>query len=58
MKLLGYEFGKIDETTKEFENHRLHIIKEYADDLPEIKIVADQIKQVLLNLLQNAIDAR
>ncbi len=44
-------------TTKEFENHRLHIIKEYADNLPEIKIVADQIKQVLLNLLQNAIDA-
>ncbi|MEA1923366.1 MAG: ATP-binding protein [Pseudomonadota bacterium] len=39
---------------KEFKNQRLQIIKEYADDLPEIKIVADQIKQVLLNLLQNA----
>ncbi|MEA3348431.1 MAG: PAS domain-containing protein, partial [Pseudomonadota bacterium] len=43
--------------SKEFKNRRLQIIKEYADNLPEIKIVGDQIKQVLLNLLQNAIDA-
>ncbi len=43
--------------SKEFKNHRLHIIKDYADGLPEIKIVADQIKQVLLNLLQNAVAA-
>ena len=44
-------------TSKEFKNQRLKIIKEYADDLPEIKVVADQIKQVLLNLLQNALAA-
>ena len=44
-------------TNKEFKNQHLQIIREFTDDLPEIEVVADQIKQVLLNLLQNALVA-
>jgi len=33
------------------------VVRNYATDLPQINAVADQVKQVLLNLLNNATDA-
>ena len=33
------------------------IVTEYAADLPEIRVVRDQLVQVFLNLIQNAMDA-
>ena len=33
------------------------VVRDYAADLPQINAVADQVKQVLLNLLNNATDA-
>lgn len=35
----------------------IQLVKNYASDLPEIEIVEDQIKQVFMNLVQNAEDA-
>lgn len=43
--------------TKEFRKQKIHIEKNYAATLPLMIGVADQIKQVLLNLLNNAVDA-
>ena len=40
-----------------FLNKRIRIEREYADNLPEIEAIPDQIKQVFLNLLTNACDA-
>jgi signal transduction histidine kinase/CheY-like chemotaxis protein len=42
---------------KEFKSHNIILHKEYAQDLPTIRAVADQIKQVFLNLLTNAREA-
>jgi PAS domain S-box-containing protein len=42
---------------KEFNNKQIKIVKQYAPDLPAIRMVVDQIKQVLLNLIHNAADA-
>jgi signal transduction histidine kinase len=42
---------------KEFKNRNITLRKEYAPDLPAIRAVADQIKQVFLNLLTNAREA-
>lgn len=42
---------------KELKSKKITLSKEYGRDLPRIWIVGDQIKQVLLNLLSNAIDA-
>ncbi len=42
---------------REFTVSNIRIIKNYANDLPKITTDANQIKQVLLNLLNNAKDA-
>ena len=42
---------------KEMETNQIMVEKRYANDLREIMAIADQIKQVLLNLLNNAIEA-
>jgi len=41
----------------DFKNKRITVKHDYADTLPEILAVPDQIKQVFLNLLTNAADA-
>lgn len=42
---------------KRLQEENIQLVKNYAPDLPEIEGVEDQIKQVLLNLIQNAEDA-
>lgn len=42
---------------KEFRNHNITLVRRYAEDLPPIHAVADQIKQVFLNILTNAREA-
>lgn len=42
---------------KKFESKKIEVIKEYARDLPRVLGVDDQLKQVALNLLQNAEEA-
>jgi len=42
---------------KEYETRNIAIEKRYAANLSLVKVVADQMKQVLLNLLNNASDA-
>jgi PAS domain S-box-containing protein len=42
---------------KEYKTREITVEKIYAENIPRIKAVADQIKQVLLNLLNNAADA-
>ncbi len=44
-------------TRKEFESKNIRVEKEYGAELPEVPVIADQIKQVMLNLLTNAADA-
>ena len=44
-------------TKKDFSVRKITITKDYAVQMPAIYAVADQIKQVLLNLLSNAADA-
>ncbi|MGR3317670.1 MAG: ATP-binding response regulator [Candidatus Anammoxibacter sp.] len=39
---------------KQFETRKIKLKKDYATDMPAIQAVADQIKQVVLNLLNNA----
>ncbi len=41
----------------EFKRKQIQVEKQYAQDLPAIRAVSDQIKQVLLNLLRNGVDA-
>ncbi len=41
----------------EFNKENIQMIKEYSDCLPEVDVVEDQIKQVILNILQNANEA-
>ena len=41
---------------KDLRNCSIRVHKEYVDDLPVIQAVPDQIKQVLLNLINNARD--
>lgn len=41
-------------STKELLTHRISIVKNYTDYLPSIMGVSDQLKQVFLNLLNNA----
>jgi len=41
----------------DFKSKGISVVLEYADWLPQIFAVPDQIKQILLNLLSNAIDA-
>ncbi|NOR10096.1 MAG: DUF3365 domain-containing protein [Desulfovibrionaceae bacterium] len=42
---------------EEFQNKKITIKKEYATNFPDTWAVADQLKQVFLNLLNNAADA-
>jgi signal transduction histidine kinase len=42
---------------KDFMRRRISVILDYAEGLPQILAVPDQIKQVFLNLLANAADA-
>jgi signal transduction histidine kinase len=42
---------------KDFRNRNITIQKKYADHLPAVSAVVDQIKQVFLNLFNNAADA-
>ena len=44
-------------SNKKLKDRKIEVEKCYADDLPRIDAVADQIKQVILNLLQNAEEA-
>lgn len=41
----------------EFKSKRISVALDYAEQLPQIFAVPDQIKQVFLNLLTNAVDA-
>ena len=41
----------------DFKNKRISVEQHYAERLPQIMAIPDQIKQVLLNLLTNAADA-
>jgi signal transduction histidine kinase len=41
----------------DFNGKRISVLLNYADDLPRILAVPDQLKQVILNLLTNAADA-
>nr|MBF0222773.1 PAS domain-containing protein [Desulfobulbaceae bacterium] len=42
---------------KQFHTRKITVEKKYAVNLPQIMVVADQLKQVFLNLLNNASDA-
>ena len=42
---------------KEFAIRKISITKKYAEDLPQIVAIFDQLKQVFLNILNNASDA-
>ena len=42
---------------KDFHTRNITIVKKYANDIPPVKGVTDQFKQVLLNLFNNAADA-
>lgn len=41
----------------DFKGKRISVVRDYAERLPEIQAVSDQIKQVFLNMLTNAADA-
>ncbi|MFT5727889.1 MAG: PAS domain S-box-containing protein [Desulforhopalus sp.] len=42
---------------KDFTSRKIRIVKKYGDNIPPIMAVADQLKQVFLNLMNNAADA-
>ena len=42
---------------KDFNSREIRIVKKYGDNIPPIMAVADQLKQVFLNLMNNAADA-
>jgi signal transduction histidine kinase len=44
-------------TSKQLERGRIRLLREMDPDLPTINVVADQLKQVLLNLVLNAAEA-
>ncbi len=41
----------------DFKKKRISVVLDYAEKIPQIEVVSDQIKQVFLNLLTNAADA-
>ena len=43
--------------SNDFRGRRLSVVRNYAEELPRILAVPDQLKQVFLNLLANAADA-
>ena len=42
---------------KDFSSRKISVLKKYARSIPPVRAVADQLKQVFLNLLNNAADA-
>lgn len=42
---------------KECRRHRIRVVRDYAEQLPPVVVVEDQIKQVVLNLFSNAVEA-
>ena len=42
---------------KDFHIRKITVVRKYGDNIPHIMAVADQLKQVFLNLLNNAADA-
>lgn len=44
-------------THKEMKIKKVRLEKEFSSEIPKIKMVEDQIKQVFLNLIQNAVEA-
>ena len=42
---------------KDFHVRKISVVKKYGNNIPQIMAVADQLKQVFLNLLNNAADA-
>lgn len=44
-------------TKKKFKERKVELEKFYTDGMPKVEAVSDQIKQVILNMLQNAEDA-
>jgi len=49
--------GVLKLSRKDLKNNRIQVIRDLADGLPEVVLVEDRIKQVLLNLVLNARDA-
>jgi len=49
--------GMILLISTELKNRNLEVVKKYEDDLPRIAIDREQVKQVFLNILLNAIEA-
>ena len=47
----------LDMLLEKFKNHRIHVVKEYASDLPQVLADPDHISQVILNLMLNACQA-
>ncbi len=41
----------------DFRKKKIRLVKKYSDNLPAVSVIADQIRQVLLNLFNNAMDA-
>jgi len=44
-------------TKKQCQKHQIEVNWEVADDLPPLMLVPDRVRQVLLNLVLNAVDA-
>lgn len=42
---------------EEWDAKKIELVKDYAANMPEIAVIPDQIKQVILNMLNNAEDA-
>lgn len=42
---------------KRFKERNIRLVKEFAEDVPKIEAVPDQLRQVILNILQNAEEA-
>lgn len=55
--LVGALGSVLDMLVEKFKNHNIHVVKDYAPDLPLVLADPDHISQVLLNLMLNACQA-
>ncbi|TFG60272.1 MAG: PAS domain S-box protein [Nitrospirales bacterium] len=55
--LVGALGSVLDLLLEKFKNHNIHVVKDYAPDLPLVLADPDHISQVLLNLMLNACQA-